>query len=435
MICALCRNARADGTLLLCDSCDAGCHLSCLGLDSVPPGDWHCPQCAPTDSTRRRRAAPAAASVANALGGSARSRGARSRSRRLVSVRQRRSELAERTQRIMDRGARLDTLPSTMVKDKKQCVQCTQSKNKSLCAVCRRLLAVEKLRARELQRQRVARMAAMSQQSRGPPPVAANRRAKPFSLADALADVGTLKSPKKVSRTPLLDARLAAQRQRTVRPSGGARAAPSGVPPPPPSSSYDPLTTLVVLPPRLPLPPRAGPHLSMSVAAASSHALGDASALGTPPCDTQSLPPIDPPPPPPSEPIHDLPRSAVVATDAPPQPVCAVESPPLVPPPPPPPPSRPKRTHMKFEGDNDASDHGRKRRLVDKSKHINKKQVAKMVRPILDDLYRQKRLSRELYKDVCRQAVHTVSAANPSLSPDEVHAVVLRLVETCDPAL
>ena len=31
--------------MLLCDTCDAGFHSSCVGLDCVPHGSWHCPIC------------------------------------------------------------------------------------------------------------------------------------------------------------------------------------------------------------------------------------------------------------------------------------------------------------------------------------------------------------------------------------------------------
>ncbi|KAI9713662.1 MAG: hypothetical protein M1812_006634 [Candelaria pacifica] len=36
-----------DGdTLLICDGCEVGWHMFCVGLDSVPSGDWYCESCA-----------------------------------------------------------------------------------------------------------------------------------------------------------------------------------------------------------------------------------------------------------------------------------------------------------------------------------------------------------------------------------------------------
>ncbi|KAK7410090.1 hypothetical protein VNO78_00603 [Psophocarpus tetragonolobus] len=41
-ICAVC---RYGGELVLCDRCPSSFHLSCLGLENVPDGDWFCPTC------------------------------------------------------------------------------------------------------------------------------------------------------------------------------------------------------------------------------------------------------------------------------------------------------------------------------------------------------------------------------------------------------
>ncbi|KAJ3331225.1 PHD and RING finger domain-containing protein 1 [Blyttiomyces sp. JEL0837] len=42
--CMICGTVTAD-TLILCDICDGGCHLFCVGLDAVPDGEWYCPNC------------------------------------------------------------------------------------------------------------------------------------------------------------------------------------------------------------------------------------------------------------------------------------------------------------------------------------------------------------------------------------------------------
>lgn len=45
--CTKCGHDDHPETILLCDNCDAGWHLSCLRppLLSVPEGDWICPSC------------------------------------------------------------------------------------------------------------------------------------------------------------------------------------------------------------------------------------------------------------------------------------------------------------------------------------------------------------------------------------------------------
>lgn len=43
--CCLC---KMDGSLLCCDGCPAAYHSKCVGVanDSLPEGDWYCPECA-----------------------------------------------------------------------------------------------------------------------------------------------------------------------------------------------------------------------------------------------------------------------------------------------------------------------------------------------------------------------------------------------------
>ncbi|XP_061363517.1 increased DNA methylation 1-like isoform X3 [Gastrolobium bilobum] len=41
-ICSIC---SYGGNLMLCDRCPSSFHLSCLGLEKVPDGDWFCPPC------------------------------------------------------------------------------------------------------------------------------------------------------------------------------------------------------------------------------------------------------------------------------------------------------------------------------------------------------------------------------------------------------
>ncbi|KAM9351006.1 bromodomain adjacent to zinc finger domain protein 2A [Symphorus nematophorus] len=55
--CQVCRKGDNDDCLLLCDSCDRGCHMYCLRpkITQVPEGDWFCPTCvAQTESASPR---------------------------------------------------------------------------------------------------------------------------------------------------------------------------------------------------------------------------------------------------------------------------------------------------------------------------------------------------------------------------------------------
>ncbi|KAK9469770.1 hypothetical protein V1512DRAFT_17533 [Lipomyces arxii] len=43
--CLICDSDRCPTEMVLCDSCDAPYHASCLGLDCVPAEAWYCPSC------------------------------------------------------------------------------------------------------------------------------------------------------------------------------------------------------------------------------------------------------------------------------------------------------------------------------------------------------------------------------------------------------
>jgi PHD-finger len=45
--CMLCGSARGAATMLICDGCSRGWHMSCLtpSLDSIPESRWLCPKC------------------------------------------------------------------------------------------------------------------------------------------------------------------------------------------------------------------------------------------------------------------------------------------------------------------------------------------------------------------------------------------------------
>ena len=57
IVCGVCGSGEDDATLLLCDGCDAGCHLACCDppLSAMPDGDYFCAEC-----TAAAAAAPAA---------------------------------------------------------------------------------------------------------------------------------------------------------------------------------------------------------------------------------------------------------------------------------------------------------------------------------------------------------------------------------------
>ncbi|KAF2232639.1 hypothetical protein EV356DRAFT_568534 [Viridothelium virens] len=50
--CLVCEEIGDDETLLLCDGCEAACHVSCAGLQRVPRGPWYCDHCQEDDHVR-----------------------------------------------------------------------------------------------------------------------------------------------------------------------------------------------------------------------------------------------------------------------------------------------------------------------------------------------------------------------------------------------
>lgn len=45
LACVRCGAADRDAEMVLCDRCDSGYHVGCVGLSEVPQGDWECPAC------------------------------------------------------------------------------------------------------------------------------------------------------------------------------------------------------------------------------------------------------------------------------------------------------------------------------------------------------------------------------------------------------
>ena len=44
--CLICGKEDNTAYLLVCDSCNFRiCHTFCVGLDSIPDTEWHCPEC------------------------------------------------------------------------------------------------------------------------------------------------------------------------------------------------------------------------------------------------------------------------------------------------------------------------------------------------------------------------------------------------------
>ncbi|KAJ1465086.1 hypothetical protein T484DRAFT_1648706, partial [Baffinella frigidus] len=45
--CRKCKSPHDGGRMILCDGCDAGCHLYCASpaLSTIPSGEWFCDKC------------------------------------------------------------------------------------------------------------------------------------------------------------------------------------------------------------------------------------------------------------------------------------------------------------------------------------------------------------------------------------------------------
>jgi hypothetical protein len=43
--CSVCCSRGRSATMLVCDSCDQGFHMHCMGTKRPPPGVWFCVQC------------------------------------------------------------------------------------------------------------------------------------------------------------------------------------------------------------------------------------------------------------------------------------------------------------------------------------------------------------------------------------------------------
>lgn len=61
LACEVCHSPDNEATMLLCDSCDAGYHMTCLTppLSSFPEGHWFCARCSGRPEKKQRRAAAA----------------------------------------------------------------------------------------------------------------------------------------------------------------------------------------------------------------------------------------------------------------------------------------------------------------------------------------------------------------------------------------
>lgn len=45
--CVVCLDPGNEDLMMFCDRCDRGYHAFCVGLSSIPDGNWECPSCTP----------------------------------------------------------------------------------------------------------------------------------------------------------------------------------------------------------------------------------------------------------------------------------------------------------------------------------------------------------------------------------------------------
>ncbi len=43
--CELCYKHNSGASMILCDRCEDGYHMKCLGMSSLPKGEWVCEPC------------------------------------------------------------------------------------------------------------------------------------------------------------------------------------------------------------------------------------------------------------------------------------------------------------------------------------------------------------------------------------------------------
>ena len=54
--CLICGKSDNTSELLVCDRCDFRiCHTTCVGLSSIPDGDWICPECIKKEQRKRKK--------------------------------------------------------------------------------------------------------------------------------------------------------------------------------------------------------------------------------------------------------------------------------------------------------------------------------------------------------------------------------------------
>ena len=88
VMCEVCHRGDDEEFLMLCDGCDAGCHSFCVGLATVPRGQWYCGECRGSAVVREQAAA-------------------RSRARDILLRVEGGTRAVRRRERVMDRERRM----------------------------------------------------------------------------------------------------------------------------------------------------------------------------------------------------------------------------------------------------------------------------------------------------------------------------------------